>query len=704
MKDENLNNYLSDALCVLEEHRTVLESQLEAQKNLEKLIPENLERNLNSLKTFFPQLYNKFQNYELKKQYKLTCNENRQPNILFPDGSYLYGNNPFDECKKQVDNLLNNLSFSVNAQGIAEEDNPFYQLHFYYKNKLYSQVKDLCAKNNTESQSQKRGKITSAPLLIMLGLGLGYQLAFLYEKFTPVNIYIIEPDTDLFYLSLCVLDYAYIFEYISERHLGIKFIFTDDPESIMLDLDNYCSKYGMNIAVKTFYQHYASPRLSEIRHRLERDLPSISIKNGFFDDTLTGMCHSYRNLIAGVRILTDYQIPEKLLNIPALIIGSGPSLDDELELIKRINSRVCIIACGTALTALIRYGIKVDIYVAIERTESVRDSLLTITDRSVFDQILCIAPDIVHPEVLDLFKHKLIGLKANEVLPSLLVLSKKLNNIENLCCLNYCNPLVSNMGLFIASYLGFKNLFLVGVDNGSVKNESHSIYTCYYDERGNIKNGSENMILNKLPLSYPGNFRTTVKTNTLFKLSIRIFEELISNFKEKINFYNASDGAKIEGAIPLHLSEMDWSKYSSFNHDDLRNEIISNKSKSIDVSKIDFQSLLKCDRYNEVADQLIKDLQTLPEDRVEVVLRLEAHLDYLREIKKEGLIAGCCALYGSLCLMYAGLLTAIYCTNSSNKELANIIETITDFISETKRYYSHAFEYDYEYIRNNVKR
>ena len=704
MKDEKLNNYLSDALYELEEQRAILESQLEAQKNLEKLIPENLERNLNSLKTFFPQLYDKFQNYQLNKQYKLTCNENRQPNILFPNGKFLYGNNPFEECKNQVDNLLNNLSFSVNTGGITDEDNPFYQLHFYYKNKLYSQVKDLCAKNNTESQSQKRGKITSAPLLIMLGLGLGYQLAFLYEKFTPVNIYIIEPDTDLFYLSLCVLDYAYIFEYISERHLGIKFIFTDDPESIMLDLDNYCSKYGMNIAVKTFYQHYASPRLSEIRHRLERDLPSISIKNGFFDDTLTGMCHSYRNLIAGVRILTDYQLPEKLLNIPTLIIGSGPSLDDELELIKEINSRVCVIACGTALTALIRYGIKVDIYVAIERTEPVRDSLLTIKDRSVFNQILCIAPDVVYPDVLNLFKHKLIGLKANEVLPSLLVLSKKLNNIENLCCLNYCNPLVSNMGLFIASYLGFRNLFLVGVDNGSAKKESHSVLTCYYDEKGEIKKKFENMILNKLPLSYPGNFRTTVKTNTLFKLSIRIFEELISNFKEKINFYNASDGAKIEGAIPLHLSEIDWNKYSSFDHDNMRDEIISNKSKSIDVSKIDFQSLLKCNRYNEVADQLINDLQNLPEDRAETVLRLEAHLDFLTEIKKEGLIAGCCALYGSLCLMYAGLLTAIYCTNSSNKELANIIETITDFISETKRYYSHAFEYDYEYIRNNVKR
>ena len=281
----------------------------------------------------------------------------------------------------------------------------------------------------------------------MLGLGLGYQLAFLYEKFTPVNIYIIEPDTDLFYLSLCVLDYAYIFEYISERHLGIKFIFTDDPESIMLDLDNYCSKYGMNIAVKTFYQHYASPRLSEIRHRLERDLPSISIKNGFFDDTLPGMCHSARNLISkSSKILTDYQLPENLKNIPVLIIGSGPSLDDDLDQIKKINDKVCIIACGTAITALVKYGIKVDIYVAIERTETVRDALLSIENKTVFNEILCIAPDVVHPSVLNLFKHKIIAFKANEVMYYSLALLGKIKIPNKYCCLNFCNPLVSNMG------------------------------------------------------------------------------------------------------------------------------------------------------------------------------------------------------------------------------------------------------------------
>ena len=66
-------NYLSDTLKVLEKQQKILEDQLIAQKNLEQLIPENLESNLNALDKFFPKLYNKFKNYHLRSEYKLTC-------------------------------------------------------------------------------------------------------------------------------------------------------------------------------------------------------------------------------------------------------------------------------------------------------------------------------------------------------------------------------------------------------------------------------------------------------------------------------------------------------------------------------------------------------------------------------------------------------------------------------------------------------
>ena len=91
-------------------------------------------------------------------------------------------------------------------------------------------------------------------------------------------------------------------------------------------------------------------------------------------------------------------------------------MDADLELIKKNNNKVFIIACGTALTALLNYGIKVDIYVAVERTPDVYDSLLTIKDLKLLDNILCIAPDTTYPPTITLFKHRVIGFKANEVM------------------------------------------------------------------------------------------------------------------------------------------------------------------------------------------------------------------------------------------------------------------------------------------------
>ena len=219
-----------------------------------------------------------------------------------------------------------------------------------------------------------------------------------------------------------------------------------------------------------------------------------------------------------------------------------------------------------------------------------------------------------------------------------------------------------------------------------------------------MKKDAENMILNKLPLDYPGNFRSEIKTNSLFKISIRVFEDLISDNKKCANFYNASDGAKIEGSESKHLSDVNWEKYDSFDHNELRDIIEHQKAEKIEVNQHDFNAILKCERYNEIADLLIDDLKHLPENSEEIVLRLEAHFDYLNNLRKEGLVVGSLALYGSLALMYAGLITAIYCSDYQESELETIINTITDFITETKKYYPLTYKFDYDFIKNNIKR
>ena len=75
------------------------------------------------------------------------------------------------------------------------------------------------------------------------------------------------------------------------------------------------------------------------------------------------------------------------------------------------------------------------------------------------------------------------------------------------------------------------------------------------------------------------------------------------------------------------------------------------------------------ERYDEVANILIEDLQKLPTTRDEIVLRLELHFDFLQNLIKEGSIACRNALFGSLQLMYAGYLVALYSNTDQNKAI-----------------------------------
>ena len=698
------NSQFDETIRKLEQQKEQLEKVLYAQKKLEEIIPINLNSNLQTLKKHFPDLYKKFASYKLKNNYKLTCNENGEGNILLPNGNLFYGESPFDDCKKQVNEFLKNQSDHLTHKlNCGQENNPYNQLHFYYKNRVYAQTTKILEKYSHDSS--KGEKLESIPLMIMYGLGLGYHLSYLYEQFTPLNLYIIEPNEDFFYLSLCVFDYSSLFEYICERNLGLKFVFSEDPNQVIADINSYSTKYSMNLARKSFFVHYSSDPLRNISSRIFNEVPSFTVKAGFFDDILIGMCQSRRNILNGIKILSNKKLSDKFNSIPVLVVGNGPSLDNDLELIKKINNKVCILACGTALTSLTNYGIKVDIAVEVERVPEVYESLLTIKDKSIFDNILFIGPDIVHSNVLNIYKHKIIGLKDNEVIGKAIYLLKHETNINNCAALNHINPLVSNMGLEIASLLGFKDIYLVGVDNGSAYKEAHSVFSYYYDDEQQLKPKYQNMVLNNLPFTHPGNFRPEIRTNGEFKISIQVME-LVINENKDTHYYNASDGAKISGTISKHLYDVNWNIYNEFDHNELRDYVITNMTDQLNVTNEDFTDMLNCQRYYEVIDILIEDLKKLPTNREEIVLRLEVHMDFIMDLFREGNVACRSVLFGSLQLLYAGYLIALYSVADQNeaiKECKPIIDLIIEFLYKTKIHYSHAFEFDYEYINEHIK-
>ena len=58
----------------------------------------------------------------------------------------------------------------------------------------------------------------------MIGIGLGYHLARLYEQVEVENLVLIEPDTDVFYSSLFAFDWKNLLEYLHQSKHLINFL------------------------------------------------------------------------------------------------------------------------------------------------------------------------------------------------------------------------------------------------------------------------------------------------------------------------------------------------------------------------------------------------------------------------------------------------------------------------------------------------
>ena len=149
---------LQKTISVLEQFEKEIKETVTAQKAMNNNIPYYLERNLATLQKHFPNLYKEFKNYTLNDNYKLTCNSNGEPNIIYPDGHLFYSQNPFSDCKKQVEDYVNNFYKWTVISGDEQVNNPLNQIHFHYINKLFSKVADLRKKLTEQNIFKKQRK------------------------------------------------------------------------------------------------------------------------------------------------------------------------------------------------------------------------------------------------------------------------------------------------------------------------------------------------------------------------------------------------------------------------------------------------------------------------------------------------------------------------------------------------------------------
>ncbi len=598
----------------------------EQEQAMRDVLPQRFEVNMAAFRRFVPSIAERFEQYRIQRPFEMFCTDNGIPNLRWrDDDSTFYGEDPYQECLQQVELTLS--SSTIIRFNLDVEGDWIGQQHIKYMNALVRQMKALQAEHPLMEQIPE-----SMPLGLMFGVGLGYQLAYLYERCQIANLYLFEPNEDLFYASLHAFDWAPLLEYLHSQNMGLHIFLGQQEDEVLTAFREVSEKRSPFLCSTAFgLVHYRSEVLQGLVGKVAREMFFISMGWGFFDDTLFSLSQSLNNMEAGVPFFRrDVALPAEWRHVPVFIVANGPSFDRSVELIRQHQDKAIVIACGTAVTALHKAGICPDIYLAVERITSVPASLRSIGDPEYLQRILCIGPDVLHPDCRDLFRDRIYGFKGDEPMFSLLFANTEL--MQQYRKFAFINPLVGNIGVSLPLHLGFDNLYLLGLDNGYRSAEHHhSKYSFYYDDKGETKNEFKQMALAQGDCVLPANFGGEVISNRLFAASVLMMEVALSHFPHA-QCHNCSDGAAIQGAMPLPPEALDLADFPVLDKSELRRFLLEQMSAPVPISRAEVADYMDQTFFSMLLARVKTDWETMPTSRLELIQLMQKQMEYLSQV------------------------------------------------------------------------
>ncbi len=557
--------------------------------------------NIDFFSSYNSKIANLFRNYSPKRSLEFFCVTKGVANLVFPDTNEFFYKaiDPVDLCKHQVASFLNNTFIDFKRK--TEQKDPYGQIAYKYLNQSINI-------SNTYNGFKERyclDELEFIPNIIILGAGLGYQIEELFKIKQIKNCIIIEPNPDVFFASLHTFKWKKFIEFTNKNNIGLEIHVGTDIDQLTLTIQDFYLKRGSYIQkFNPLFTHYQSKEISYLEDFIINNYQYIGDKIGFFDDYLFGISHMLHSVEKGRHFVLKGKT-NNYRKSPVFVIASGPSLDADIDFLKKNQDKAIIVACGTAIDILYHVGIKPDFYANTERVPEIEKTLSLIPDKSFFDDIILTCSAVCHPNTVNLFKNTAIFFKANEA--CYFYLLKNVFNTNNYQYIQLETPLVGNAGVACPIYMGFNHLYLFGIDNGKKMGigSIHSEYTTLYKKRGY----SEDVDEYKTTLKVPGNFGGEVYTNSLYQSSavnIGIALALENTNGNPISCTNCSDGIYIENTVSKHSNELDscFATLPVINKKDFRAYITDEMTKPFKLNPSEINKMLSISDFNKLCSEI----------------------------------------------------------------------------------------------------
>lgn len=232
-----------------------------------------------------------------------------------------------------------------------------------------------------------------------------------------------------------------------------------------------------------------------------------------------------------------YSIPKGFSADCITIVGAGPSLNDNIEILAKYQDRTFIIACDAALNALIEHGIRVDLVASIE--DLLQNWRLFTKHPDEYGKLNLAMPLCGNSLLPRNYKGKIIFTGEDATPLFFKEFRDTVANIERGQC-------VGHFAFNMAMKLKPGEIIMTGFDLALKNGQYHckSMATPYYDEHPEAFSLTD----------VKGNDGSILKTETALLMYLRHFEGLVKDSGIKVINATAG-GAFIKGTVLMTLEE-----------------------------------------------------------------------------------------------------------------------------------------------------
>lgn len=372
----------------------------------------------------------------------------------------------------------------------------------------------------------------------------------------------------------------------------------------------------------------------------------ILLQDEFSDNYLANMYEFFNNYtIDGLYDCFKKIDKEKR---PAIVVSAGPSLDKNINELKKAKDKAFIIVVDTALKAVLRAGIVPDLTITIDPHKP----LILFEDERIrkLPMIFCI---MSNKQVMDSQKGKKIFFGDSESYIQAIFnkYDKKLSALET-------GGSVACNAFSTAVFLGFKNIILVGQDLAYPNGKEHTKDAYDNEAENKLKDGKRYFEVEDI---YGGKVLTEENMDA-YRLW---FETQIVRYPHLHVIDATEGGAKIRGTEVLTL-----------------NETIERECKNL--REIDFAKVIDgiTKTYSgEELDEITKQLYNIPEELKKLKRKIKSGIKQYEELERQG------------------RLNESERDETQIRKIAKKIEKINQWIDEKPEIYLiHMYNYKDEYI------